>query len=293
MIMKKLILVLLLMVSIQFAYAQEALNNYKYIIIPKQYEFQKGEDSFKINSLTRFLLDKSGFATLFNNEVFPAELINNQCLALKINLIEHSNFKKTKIKLSFINCQNQVVYESEEGVSTSKDYQKSYHEAIRGAFKSLENFNYHFTPKVVANIDLPKIEVKNEIIVKDEVIEKPVIIDKVSPNTNIVNKIEVVKTPPAEANKTVTLVGLYQSNQKVFEIAAFQNYFIFSEQIKQGNTIQTKPLGFIYNTSKKLNFLVKTTDTFTGYLLENGDFVIDEINPDGTVKTNTYQKIKR
>lgn len=292
MIMKKLILFLLLIVISQFTFAQEALNNYKYIIVPRQYDFQKGEDSFKINSLTKFLLDKSGFSTLFNNEVFPAELMNNQCLALKINLIEHSNFKRTKIKLSFINCQNQVVYESEEGVSTSKDYQKSYHEAIRGAFNSLDNFNYNFTPKVTANVDLPKIEVKNDMIVKDEVVVKPVIEEKVIPNIAVAVKKEVVTVLPANVNKSVTLVGLYQSNQKVFEIAAFQNYFIFSEQIKQGNAIQTKPLGFIYNTSKKGTYSVKTTDTFTGYLLENGDFVIDEINSDGTVKTTTYQKIK-
>lgn len=290
--MKKIILILVLIISAQFAFAQELLNNYKYIIVPKQYDFQKGEDSFKINSLTKFLLDKNEFKTIFSDEVYPADLITNQCLALKVNLIEHSNFKKTKIKMNFINCQNQVVFESVEGSSTSKDYQKSYHEAIRGAFKSFDNFKHNYTPNELAHVGLLKVAETNDLNVTDKIIPKPVVKDEETPEIVVVNKKEVIKKLPVEAQKITVLAGLYQNNQKVYEIAAFQNYFIFSEQIRQENTIKTKPLGFIYNTSKKLNYLVKTTDTFTGYLLENGDFVIDEINSDGTIRTITYQKIK-
>ncbi len=77
----------------------------------------------------------------------------------------------------------------------------------------------------------------------------------------------------------------------IYEIAAFQNYYIFSKRIVDGNSFQTKPLGFIYKTSKKGNYLIKSTDTLTGYLLDNGHFIIDEVGVDGIVKSTTYTKI--
>jgi len=294
--MKKIFLILLFMATAQFAFGQAALNNYKYVIVPKQFDFQKGADSFQINSLTKFLLEKKGFTTIFGDEVYPSELINNQCLALKVILTERSNFKRTKIKISFLNCQNQVVYESGEGMSTLKDFQKSYHEAVRSAFESFANYDYHFEPKsiekvIVAITEIPKSEIKNEPFVKNEVSVKPVIETQTTANVDVsLKKDELNKR--TEINSIKTLVGLYQNKERVFEIAAFQNYYIFSEQIRQGTAIQTKPLGFIYNTSKKGNYLIKTTDTFTAYLLDNGDFVIDEINQEGFVKTNTFQRIK-
>lgn len=279
------------MATAQFAFAQEALNNYKYIIVPKQFDFQKGADSFQINSLTKFLLEKKGFTTIFGDEVYPTELMNNQCLALKVILTERSNFKRTKIKISFLNCQNQVVYESEEGVSTSKDFQKSYHEAVRSAFESFANYDYHYEPKSIEKVIVAKSEIKNEPVVNNDASVKPVIETQTTANVDVsIKKEELSKK--TEINNTKTLEGLYLSKERIFEIAAFQNYYIFSEQIRQGTAIQTKPLGFIYNTSKKGNYLVKTTDTFSAYLLDNGDFVIDEINQEGLVKTNTYQKIK-
>ena len=64
--MNKLILVAFFLIfSSYLSFAQKNINNYKFIIVPKQYEFQKSEDSYQINSLTKFLFERDGFITFF------------------------------------------------------------------------------------------------------------------------------------------------------------------------------------------------------------------------------------
>ena len=282
--MKKTILILVFLSTYQFSWAQQDLNNYKYVIVPKHFDFQKAPDSYKINSLTKFLVAKKGFQTIFEDEVYPNELISNQCLALKINLLKESNFMRTKIKIVFTNCQNKTVYESGVGVSKLKEYNKLYPQAIRRAFQTFDDFQYSYTPK-------------KEVVVK----EMPLVLEVLKPTekpstkpTVVVKEVKKVQTVEKKANivkQEDPIVGLYSSDDMIYEIAAFQNYYIFSKRIVDGNSFQTKPLGFIYKTSKKGNYLIKSTDTLTGYLLDEGHFIIDEIGADGIVKSTTYTKI--
>jgi len=282
--MKKAIFILVFFASCQLVSAQQELNNYKYVMVPKHFDFQTSADSYKINSLVKFLLDKKGFVTIFSDAIYPNDLITNQCLALKVNLLKEPSFMRTKIKMTFTNCQNKIIYVSGEGVSKLKDFQRAYHEAIRRAYKSLDNYTYNYIPKdVLENVivnkepelnhlkkDIPKITNPKEVIVvkptEKKVVEKPII------------------------KKEVSIIGLYGKGQEVYEIAKFQNYYIFSKHISDGDSFRSKPLGFIYKTSRKGSYLVKTSGTFTGYLLKNGNFIIDKIGADGIIETLTYKK---
>ena len=44
--------------------AQENVNNYKYIIVPKKFDFLKEENQYRVNTFTKFLFEKQGFKML-------------------------------------------------------------------------------------------------------------------------------------------------------------------------------------------------------------------------------------
>jgi hypothetical protein len=134
--------IVFLLCSLTTVFAQKDINSYKYIIVPIQYEFQKSEDQYQINSLTEFLFNKEGFTAVFSNSTFPDELALNACSALKAVLVSESGLFTTKIKINLVDCYNAVVFSTDLGTSKLKDYKKAYHEAIRNAFADIQALNY-------------------------------------------------------------------------------------------------------------------------------------------------------
>lgn len=128
--------------------AQKNIKNYKYIIIPKQFDFVKSPDKYQTSSLTKFLFNKHGFTAFLNDEEFPEDLANNGCLALKAVVKNESGMFVTKNYIELKNCNNKVIYTSSIGKSKKKDYKKAYHEAIRKAFNSIKQLNYSYVPVV-------------------------------------------------------------------------------------------------------------------------------------------------
>lgn len=151
-------LVLVFISSIIFA--QKSVNSYKYILIPKHYEFLKSPDKYQVNSLTKFLFDKAGFTTLFIDESYPEELATNNCLALKAVVDDNSGLFTTKMKIKLLDCHNTVVYETKEGRSREKEYRKAYHEAIRKAFIELEELDYRYDESLNTK--------KQQVVLKEE-----------------------------------------------------------------------------------------------------------------------------
>ena len=113
---------LILVFSTAILFAQKDINSYKYIIVPNQYEFQKSEDQYQLNSLTKFLFEKQGFSVLLSNESFPEDLARNPCLALKAVLKNNSGMLSTKLNMDLLDCFNAVVFSTDEGKSKIKDY---------------------------------------------------------------------------------------------------------------------------------------------------------------------------
>lgn len=145
-------------------YAQQNINEYKYIIVPKQFNFFNKADKYKTSSLTKFLFTKNGFTTLFDNDQYPEALVKNRCMALRADVKEGSGMFTTKIKIALIDCNNKTIYTSYEGKSKNKDYKKAYHEAIRGAFKSIESLKYRYKEPIKEQVmptSLPKNKVTN------------------------------------------------------------------------------------------------------------------------------------
>lgn len=127
------------------ARAQEKFNDYKYLQVASQYEFQSAPNQYDFNELAIFLLKKNGFTVVKNGGVFPADYNVGTCNALTVNMAA-SGMLKQKLVVDFVDCAGDVVY-SYEGSSNLKEYRKAYHEALRKALTPLENFTHQYVPK--------------------------------------------------------------------------------------------------------------------------------------------------
>ena len=160
---KSFYLSLIVAFSFSTIFAQKSVNSYKYVLVPKQYEFLNAPDKYQLNSLTKFLFDKAGFTTLFTDEVYPQEIATNRCLALRVVVDDNSGMFRTKLRINLLDCHNIVVYSTIEGISKEKEYKKAFHEAMRNAFEEIMELNYSYNGSL--NND------QKEIVVQDGAIQ--------------------------------------------------------------------------------------------------------------------------
>lgn len=127
-------------------FAQNAsVNDYQYVIVPLKYDFQKSDNQYRLNTLTKFLLEKEGFKVFFEGEQ-PDALRNSPCEVLKADVVNQSNVFTTKLIFQLKDCYGTVVVETEEGKSKIKEYEPSYHEAFRNTFEGITALEYAYVP---------------------------------------------------------------------------------------------------------------------------------------------------
>jgi hypothetical protein len=143
--MKKILLLLVFLVSIS-GFSQ-ALNDYKYVIVPAKFNFLKDADQYKLNTVTKLYLENFGFVTYFDTDQLPTELIDKNCNKLFIDVDENNSMFSTKIKINFKDCKGAILFSSAEGSSRSKEYAVAYNEAFRTALKSIAKANYKYQEK--------------------------------------------------------------------------------------------------------------------------------------------------
>ena len=141
---KTLVLLGLVLVGHLFGYGQ--LNKYKYIVVPTKFDVFKKENQFQTSTLIKYLLTNEGYNAVYNNAL-PIDLMGNPCLALRTNLVDNSSLFSTKVKLSLVDCNGVVIFETQEGSTRVKEYKQAYKEAISEAFGSLRGLNYTYEPK--------------------------------------------------------------------------------------------------------------------------------------------------
>lgn len=116
--------------------AQRAsMNDYSYVVVPVDFEFTNKSDQFKLNSMTKFYLDKAGFNTYFSNETPNA----NRCEGLYANVEKLQSFMMTKLQLVLTDCEGKEVYRSLEGKTKVKEYESGYQDALRKAMSGLNS----------------------------------------------------------------------------------------------------------------------------------------------------------
>ena len=114
------------------SFSQKSLNDYSYVVISEQFEFQTEKDKYQLNSLTKFLFNKYGFHAFFNAEV-PENV--KRCDGLWVDAEGTPGFIITKIQLVLRDCHGNEVYRTKFGKSKIKDYKKAYYESMRDAFE--------------------------------------------------------------------------------------------------------------------------------------------------------------
>ncbi|WP_309612715.1 hypothetical protein [Flavobacterium sp.] len=140
--MKKIVLLFILISSYAFS---QSINDYQYVIVPVKFDFLKKDDQYRLNTLTKLLLQKYGFKAYLNNEEIPLNL--ERCNFLYANVIENSGMFSTKVKVVLKDCKENVVFETQLGESREKDYASAYNESLRKAGKSFDELSYQFSGK--------------------------------------------------------------------------------------------------------------------------------------------------
>ncbi|MCF6347183.1 MAG: hypothetical protein L3J20_02630 [Flavobacteriaceae bacterium] len=249
----KFFLILVLVITSNSIFSQQSLNDYKYVIVPKNYDFLKSEDQYQLNSLTRFLFKKEGFKTLFDTDNKSQELANNPCLSLISKVKSNSGLFSTKLVIELVNCKNEVIHTSNEGNSKQKDYKKAYQEALRKAFQSISSLGYKYTP-----VKVP-VSVKKEETIIDE---KPAVIVKEVIPVKVETEEESV-----EVIKEATLAE--EAKATVFEDVPFAIVLY----------AQANPLGFqLVDSSPKVVYVLLKSSKEDIYFLKNKNGIVFKEN---------------
>ncbi len=230
--------------------AQQSINDYKYIIVPEGYSAFKGDDAYQLNSLTKFLFKKFGFSVISQNDKLPDDLINNGCKGLITNVKKNSTLFNTKLTVELKDCNGLAVFTSSEGQSREKEYKKAYQEALRNAFKSIQNLNYKYSEKIEEGIVYPK-ESKNKypaLLIRDK---------EVIPVEEIIN---------------------YEYNGVRYSLKKNIYGYDFFKYQNESFTL----LGKIYKTSRSNNYIIKGKDSICGlgYFDSQSNFILERIHSD-------------
>jgi hypothetical protein len=262
--MKNIILVLFLTIVNLFVFGQEKkVNNYKFIVVPDQFDFLKQKDEYKTSSLTKFLLKKNGFTVVLNSEQYPKDLRDNPCSGLKAFVLDKSSMFKVKVIIELRDCSNKILYTSDEGVSKLKEFKKGFQEAIRNAHASMNDIAYE--PFLLETIGKDKKEIVtvNPVLVKEG---KEV---KLEVELPVINNIEAAQISPI--NNIALSTTLYaQPKENGFQLINLKPQVVF----------------VILNTSVKGVFLIKDKN---GLLYKKGENWIAEFYDNGKLIEKKYQ----
>jgi hypothetical protein len=129
----------------------QSVNDYKAVIIPVKYDFLKTENQYRLQTLTKFNLEKAGFTAFYSNESIPKEL-SDRCNMLYVDVQKENAFLITKLFITLKDCYGTIVFQSGFGKSREKDFQVSYIEALNEAFQSVYALNYKYSGKTSTDI---------------------------------------------------------------------------------------------------------------------------------------------
>lgn len=176
------------------AFAQKSVNDYQYVIVPTKFEFQKNENDYRLNTITKFNLEKFGFTALYSKENVSLNY-NDRCNYLTVDVKDMGGFLITKLQITFTDCNDNIIFTSQEGKSKEKDRRTAYTQALTEAFESVKALNYKYNGnKQILPTVVKSTSVQDKVV---EVVKQEV---KVNPNQlfaqAISNGFQLVDTTP-------------------------------------------------------------------------------------------------
>ncbi|MDT0556890.1 hypothetical protein [Patiriisocius hiemis] len=211
--MKQQFTLLALLFIITFSSAQKSLSDYSFVVVPDQFEFLKEKNQYRLNEMAHFYLDKYGFNAYRINEL-PAV---DKCEGLYVNLEKNNKLLKLGLELIFKDCNGNEVYRSARGITSFKEWERAYPDALRNAFKSFEDVDINQimvsginnnSTKVIANTTNTEIiKPREEIEVEKEL---PIVTEKEVPSAKFIRYTSNSNT--FLLRKTAAGFSLYQDN---------------------------------------------------------------------------------
>ncbi|MFD2565023.1 hypothetical protein [Aquimarina rubra] len=245
--------------------AQNSVNDYKYIIVPEGYVFLRENDDYQLNSLTKFLFNKYGFRAFIQGEKLPEDLKINGCKGLRADVKKNSGLLKTKLVVNLVDCNGTTIFSSREGTSREKEFKKSYHEALRNAFKDIQALNYKYNGK---NEGIVKKEAE---AIPDPVYTTPSVTTKDAPVSNNANNEKQIVNKASE-KKTISF--LFKEEVYFFESKPY------GFELKQKKEVTSVSIGKVFKSSRKNNYIIQAGDlSGSGYFDSYGNFILDRVNP--------------
>lgn len=187
--MKTRILFLMLFIA-SYSFSQ-TVNDYKAVIIPMKYDFQKSDNQFRLQTLTKVDLQKAGFQAFYTTESMPSEF-NDRCDLLYIDVKKENAFLVTKLYITFKDCFGTIIFQSAIGKSREKEFDLAYSDAINEAFISVYALQYKYNGTKAGS--------KSAVV--------PAVPAPVAPTATI----PTVVVPVAAANKEVNDLKTSQNN---------------------------------------------------------------------------------
>lgn len=259
-------------------FSQSNLNDYKYVVVPKKFDFLKQENQYLLNSLTKFLFEKYGFTALVEGETYPDDYKQNRCKALKSNVLKGSGMFKTKLTVELKDCNDQVVYTSQLGESRIKEYGKAYNEALRNAFKSFEAVNYSYEPSDKNEITTTKnnAETKNEVAQEIQKLKEEI-------QTLKEEKVKVMdaKTEALQV-ESVTVKEVKPEDKSVIEGTS---NVLYAQEIENGFQL--------VDSSPKVVYRIKATGANNVFLVENTSAIIYKKGEDWVLEFYANNTLKQ
>ncbi|UKM65151.1 hypothetical protein GSB9_01713 [Flavobacteriaceae bacterium GSB9] len=275
-------------------FSQNSINNYKYVIVPKQYSFLKEPNQYQLNALTQFLFNKYGFEALMEGADYPEDLMRNRCLALNSDLMKESGLFKTKVILTLKDCNGQTVFTSKMGESREKDYRSAYNLALRDAFESIEALNYKFEPSennlvIPAQNNVSKNNTSTEIAqLKQEIEnlkkEKEAKIEKAPEKQVSTEEAESLKQAKQQEIKALVKSKFPKGNKPPMKTVLPATQTLYAQEIENGFQLvdrTPKVVCKIKKTGRENLFLVEGEDAI---IYKSGDNWVYEYNTDEGVK---------
>lgn len=253
--MKKLLVALVVsLIAFANTNAQTSINDYKYVVVPHYFDFLKGKNTYRLNTITRFLLKKKGLNAFMEDEIKARDYRDNKCLALKADVVNVPSMLKTKLKVLLKNCDDEVIFESEVGESKQKLFEKAYREALEKAFVSFEGINYTYKPN-------------KEILSRKEANESDEEVAKLKAEIEKLKKeqTEKITEPKATIEKPATPKPQPEKEEKDYLVAkAIDNGFnLVNAQTKAVEfTIQNTAMNDVYTIKDKNGVIYKKDDVW-------------------------------
>ena len=140
-------LIFLVFITFQSFAQTSDLNQYSYVIVPDQFEFQKRADQYQLNSMAKFYFEKNGFNAFLAIDTPNAD----RCDGLYADVEELKTIFGTKLQVVLRDCKKNEIYRGPEAKSKYKEFEKSYQDALRKAFDGMDRLNVKQKDVIVLN----------------------------------------------------------------------------------------------------------------------------------------------